>query len=266
MFISLYNDLHTEFQPVSGKTIIDDICNEETKNSDICILAGDIGMIKNHTTSNINPLYNTLKQLCDHFKDVIYIHGNHEYYSHSIIEGCKNFQKRTLSKLPNLHWLENEIITIKGQRFLGCTLWAKLKRTQEQNSTAFNEIMFKEKQYSRLNCFNYIKDLRKLIESKNDRSVKFITDNLQKDDILITHFPATKLFIDPKYKGDDLNWYYTNDLEEVIFERKPKLVINGHTHHSIDRTIAGIRFLSNPFGYWRHAENYEFKTDMVIEI
>lgn len=253
MLISPFSDLHLEFQPVTGMTIVDYICNEKTKES-ICILAGDIGMIKNHTTIKDNHLLNQLKKFCAHFKHVIYVHGNHEYYKHSISEGQKDFQKRTASKLPNLHWLNDEVLVIEGQRFLGSTLWARM--AQDYGWFSYNQI----------NCFDQISDLAQTMDRRNSYAEAFIRENLKKDDILITHFPATRLNVDWRFINSDTNWYYTNKLEELIFERQPKLCISGHTHHSFDKVINDVRFVANPFGYFKHEENPHFSHEMVIDI
>lgn len=265
MIVSCFSDLHVEFQPVTGMTIADYIIKSIPKEkADICVLAGDIGMIKNHTTMNINPLLNTLKKFCDHFKNIIYIHGNHEYYKNSISQGQRDFQKKVASKLPNLHWLNNEVLVIDGQRFLGCTLWAELPEIKADSTFGYYDT--KERYYRQMNCFDQISDLKTIFESEHDKSVAFIKNNLQKGDVLITHFPVVTFTGDPRFKDHESNWYYQNNLDEFILEKEPKLVISAHCHNSIDRIIGKTRFIRNPFGYFKHEENYEFKTNMLIEI
>lgn len=265
MYIHCSSDHHFEFQHISGDNIGTYICNSIPKEkADICILAGDIGMIKNHTRINVNPLLNFLEQFCEHFKHVIIVHGNHEYYKNSITQGQKDFKKKVLLKLPNLHWLNNDIIEIEGQRFLGCTLWAKIPEIKADTPYGFYEQ--REKYYRQMNCFDQVYDLKQLMESEHDRSVKFITDHLKKDDVLITHFPAVTFLQDPWFKDGPTSWYYTNKLDELILEREPKLVVCGHDHSSVDRTIGNTRFIRNPYGYFQHSENKEFKQDLLIEI
>lgn len=257
MKIFYASDLHLEFQPVRGMTIVDYCCNDKTKESTVCILAGDIGMIKNHTTIKENHLLTQLKKFCDHFKYVIYVHGNHEYYNHSIAEGQKDFKKRTASKLPNLYWLNDQVVEIEGQRFLGSTLWAQ-KSDDYIHGHWLN--------YVTINCFDQIKDLIQSMDWRNAYAESFLRENLRKDDILITHFPTTRLTIDPRFRTSNTLWYYTNKFEELIFERKPKLCISGHSHHSFDEIINDVRFVGNPFGYFRHEENSEFSHEIVIDI
>ena len=263
---SVFSDLHLCFQPVSGKTISDYICKDTPKEVNICILDGDIGMIKNHTTINTNPLLNELKKFCDRFEYVIYVHGNHEYYRNTITQGQKDFQKKVLSKLSNLHWLNNDVVVIEGQRFLGCTLWAKVPEPTNIDPVKFSSTLWKAKHYQKFNCFDQIGDLATIIESEHDKSVSFIKNNLQNNDVLITHFPAVSFVGNPKFNNDKTNWYYRNNLDEFILGKDPKLVISGHSHHSVDRKIGETRFLTNPFGYFRREENQEFKTDLTVEI
>lgn len=255
MKVFVASDLHTEFQHSLGTTISNYCCNEATKESKVCILAGDIGLIKNHTKANTNHLYNELKKFCDFFDHVIYVHGNHEYYNHSIVEGTKDFIKRTAKKLPNLHFLNNDIIEIDGQRFVGTTLWAEIP--DRENYWYYTK---------EFNCFSYIKDLYQNMDKEHVSAVHFLHKNLQKGDVLITHFPSTRVIVDPRFAHADTLWYYTNKYEDLVFDRQPKLCISGHTHYSYNNVVNGVRFVSNPFGYFKKEENPRFNEKLVIEI
>lgn len=102
MKIQLLRDLHIEF----GSYRYPDV------ESDVVVLAGDI-----HTKTQ--GIQWALENITD--KPVIYVLGNHEYYGKTypkLIDTAKE-----LAKGSNVHVLENEVLTLGGVNFLGCTLW-----------------------------------------------------------------------------------------------------------------------------------------------
>lgn len=105
MRIHIASDLHLSSGPYQFPTQLE---------CDVVIAAGDIG-------SDLTGI--ELLKTID--KPVIYVLGNHEYYSQnaSIDMGDRLDQIRKAAFNSNVFVLENESVIINGVRFLGTTLW-----------------------------------------------------------------------------------------------------------------------------------------------
>jgi predicted phosphodiesterase len=108
MKIITYSDLHLEFG--SGWNI------PPEADGDVLILAGDIVTFKDYTP---------LEALLKHWKKpVLYVTGNHEYYTRKPMnEEEHQFRTWLASKLPNVTLLLDEEVSIDGVHFFGGTMW-----------------------------------------------------------------------------------------------------------------------------------------------
>ena len=117
----IVSDLHIEYR----NNYIHDPFMYITPVADILILAGDIGSLY-----KMNQLYSFLSTLCEKFKLVLYIAGNHEYY---MTDGFKPLKINALNNrlyelennIQNLLILKNSSIVIGDVCITGCTLWSK---------------------------------------------------------------------------------------------------------------------------------------------
>lgn len=217
------------------------------------ILAGDIGSYKSHL-----PF---IKDCCKKYI-VIYILGNHEFYGYSLNE-VREFWKSV--ELENFYFLDNSSVVIDGIRFIGATLWTD----------------FDNENYLVLMRARVISDYNKILNNSKDDyitpnailrefkiSKQFIENELAIDDgnipVLITHHLPSFQCIDERYSGDLNNAYFASNLDNLIAYSKVSVVIHGHTHVKVDKTINGKRFLSNPRGYSN--ENPEFDPEFVIDL
>jgi hypothetical protein len=71
--------------------------------------------------------------------------------------------------------------------------------------------------------------------------------------------------VSAQYKGSPLNPFFVCDVENIIYERTPKLWIHGHTHDSVDLKLGDTRIVCNPIGY-PHERNPAFDPMKVIEV
>jgi len=78
-----------------------------------------------------------------------------------------------------------------------------------------------------------------------------IIKNIDQADVIITHIISSvdNDFIDEKFRGSDSNAFFTFNGMENLKKKNPKIVISGHSHSFFDKTIEGIRYLRNPYGY-----------------
>lgn len=118
----LIDDVHLEGRPNEMKEDFFNILNErvrkikESGNYPILIAAGDIG------EGNMG-----VEWLKSFECDVVYVTGNHEYWSHDIMTVDRNIEHYIQqNNIKNIHFLNNKSVVINGMRFIGGTLWTSL--------------------------------------------------------------------------------------------------------------------------------------------
>lgn len=245
MRIQFVSDIHLEFHKDGGNTFIQDLITP----ADVLVLAGDIC---NHIS-----LESVMGQLCVAYPEVIFVPGNHDYYSSMLkgdnIASIRGVCAKLLEKFLNFHILDNNIVILNGQKFVGTTLWFKFDPYMHLLTNAITD-------------FRLIPDLRNLVSIENDNAVRFLGKELTKGSIMITHHAPSRKSIHERYCGNPLNPFFYCELDRLIMDREPAYVIHGHTHDSFDYAIESSRVLCNPFGYVRYEENPKFDIHKVIEI
>lgn len=248
MKLQILSDIHLEFGwPMSSQAFIEML---DPSDVDVLVLAGDI------CTETI--MLETMRLLCRRYENsqVLWVHGNHEYYG-SDFETITKKAKIAMNENSNLKWLERDIIEINKQRFLGATSWFA-----KSNDTMLYE--------HRMNDFYQIRGAREFIYDASLKTKEFFRNEMQKNDIVITHHLPSERSVQHEFKGSPLNCFYVHNHENIIIERQPKLWIHGHTHRSVDYTFKNkrsqTRVLANPRGYYGHELNDEFVRDMKVDI
>ena len=258
MKIAIVSDLHLDFQNINKYAFL----NEE--NAEILLIAGDTCESK-----NLDKFKNTFKNICDKYKDVFIIAGNHEFY--------KNFHADSLDQLyefsrkfNNMHFLNNDCINLSENYILiGSTLWTDFNKGNPLVMNTAKDIM---------NDYKLIKIIkngyRKLAPRDtfefHIRSKEFIeselNNNKNKKVILFTHHAPSFLSLQNNSKPSYDDYCFASDLSNLILDNSHiKYWIHGHTHFSANYTIGNCNVISNPRGYPH--ENYvdNFKP-LVIEI
>lgn len=122
MKIMLASDLHIEHRNGLMGVIPQTAMFQQP---DVIVLAGDI--------DSVSGLYNTLYEICDLFVGtmVLYVTGNHEYYSHRHDVGGINCQiidieERLVNDGFKFKFLNNESFTYGGVHFYGGCMWSPL--------------------------------------------------------------------------------------------------------------------------------------------
>lgn len=227
----------------------------QDNNEDIIILAGDI--IHNF---HIFDFLIQLQKLS--LKTVVFVPGNHEYYSTS---KCLLDNKFIDFKHKNIHILNRKTVKINDYYFIGATGWS---------DGSFNDNgYFKNDFIKYLNDFNYIAELKydpQIMLEWGTLDKEFFELQLHKhrnDNVVcISHNFPHKRSLDKQFKNSSLNIFFGNHWEKLIKKYNPKLWIHGHTHTSFDYITGKTRVVCNPFGYQSYQENTKFKFDKIIEI
>jgi predicted phosphodiesterase len=240
--INYFSDIHLEFGPLA----IPD------NNANIVIAAGDIGIGRQGVEwlKTIN-------------KPVIYIAGNHEFYTHEY-RSTLNMLHNTCAN-TNIYFLEKNTFIFQEIRFIACTLWTDLLKEGEKKAhdvglrlNDFRTIHFKEHAFDQA-AFTQL-HRRSLMWLENELEHPFDGKT-----IVITHHAPSLLSW--REKANDLKrMAYCNDLDELIKKHDIVAWFHGHIHSPNDYMLAGTRILSNPRGYLGRKEVEGFDQNKIVEI
>jgi predicted phosphodiesterase len=231
MRIITYSDLHLEFG--SGWAL------PPEARGDVLILAGDIITLKD---------YRPLDRLLQSWKKpVLYVTGNHEYYTRSPMnQDDNNFKAWLEDNHPNVKLLFDEEFSIDGVNFFGGTMW-----------TDFNggDQCAMEIARSQMNDFRLIYnpdqspfrpvDAVALHNNFAAKLLNWFDKDLGGPRVVISH-NAPVINPNTKFKGSPLMPAFNSlDMVKVIENRQPALWVYGHTHECDDQTIGKTRIISN---------------------
>lgn len=240
----LLSDLHFEFHQDRGRTLCGML---DPTGIDVVVLAGDI--------ATPDCLVEGLNNICQRFpnSEILYCHGNHEFYGADTRQQTIDQTIRAQAANKNLTWLDNEIKVIDGQRFLGTPLWFR--------KTA--DTMLNQKNWS---DFSACGDFATWVYKENKKALDFLDKNLQEGDFLFTHMLPCEEAVSMKWKGDVCNCFFVCDINQLIRERKPKVVQYGHSHDNMDFTMGPTRLINNAFGYVGSAVSPAFNPKLIIDL
>lgn len=239
MKILCVSDLHLEFHRDGGLGIL----RAFTPNiADVLVIAGDL------TTQAILEL--AIKDLCNKFRNVIYVTGNHEYYFSSP-QALHQSLQRLRSQIPNLHWLHNESCTIDGVRFGGTTLWFAYDPLNSLYESSLSD-------------FGVIQGFKSWVYQANREARSFLEKSISKLDIVITHHLPSPKSLQGDMINSQMNRFYLTDMEATIANSNLLLWVHGHIHTSIDYKIGKTRVICNALGYPQQP-NCGFNSRLIIQ-
>jgi predicted phosphodiesterase len=227
MRIQLMSDLHTCFYRFPLE-FLESLTFEPV---DVLVLAGDI--VVPGVQDPFNDVYGALTYLAGKAAHVVYVTGNHCYY-HSDKDLTEAKLREMLPK--NFHWLQNNSVTIDGQKFFGGTMWFK---------DAPDHVFYQHY----LNDFNLIHGFHRWVYQENRKFHEAAMAEVTPDTIVVTHHMPSPTCVAPKYKDSPLNRFFLSDETEVIEACKPGLWLFGHTHLPVDVAVDQTRMVCNPHGY-----------------
>lgn len=241
MRIRIVSDLHFEFAPDGGAALMRDIVAEPF---DVLVIAGDLTNAKGLPAA-LNLVMSSVGS-----RDVIYVHGNHEFYGsnreHVVENTCD-----AVAAWSNLYWADNSGMTINGQRFLGTPLWF-----EKSNAPTWA-----------MTDFSVIDGYRDWVYEQNRLAQNFLNAMIALGDIVVTHHLPSEMSVAPQFKGNPLNPFFLCDTTDMIRRTKPRLWVHGHTHASRRYWIGGeTEVVCNPYGYFGHEVNKAFDPKLTVEL
>ncbi len=240
MKFQLVSDIHTEFHGDNGLLW----ANTVPRLANTLVVAGDLG-----TPEILPPV---LRILCGRFDHVVFVNGNHDVWGSSF-KASAQLRQQMNAELPNLHWLNNQTVTIEGQRFIGTTMWFR-----DHPTNFMYEGMLKD--------FRKIAAFRSNVYEENKRAVNWLKATMTDQDVVVTHHLPTDLAVSAEFKAHPANRFYVCAMEATISVKKPKIWACGHSHSSADVMLDQTRILRNPYGYDGMAVNAEFDMNFVVEV
>ena len=184
MKVQYLSDLHLE---VASMTL-------PVSDADVVILAGDI-----HSNGR-----KAIDWASGFPQDVIYVLGNHEFYTGGTITEQPQELKDYARKYLNVHLLDDEFIVIKDVDFYGCTLWTDFKLYGKAD-VAFYYAEKSMSDYRRIN-FNNVQTFTPAIAAAlHKKSIdwldKAIRSSCYSKNVIVTHHFPTPNAIHERYKA-----------------------------------------------------------------
>jgi predicted MPP superfamily phosphohydrolase len=250
--ITYMSDLHLEFHWDNGDSFIREVV-DYTPQSDLVVLAGDIGVLKENA-EQLAKLLQGLSEKVSGEGRVVYVNGNHEMYGDGYRAG-KQRMKELRQESP-----ENVIVCdgyfhqfkVNGYTIAAGTLW-------------FENLMPDAFTKSCLNDFCQIPGLEEDIYRENNGFVTMLKGVLSREDkvVVVTHHSPSYRSVNPLYAGSHLNQFFCNNLDDLIEEGKPLCWFFGHLHDPVDYQIGLTRILSNPAGY-KHEMSADWAPKTIV--
>jgi hypothetical protein len=235
MQIHLISDIHVE-RGFDFRLI-------KNSGSDVLVLAGDVGVGSVQTSK-------VLKHFASVFPHVIYVFGNHEFYSSDMIH-VKSDLKELVHDLSNVHILDADSVEINNVVFIGATLWSNFNNCDPvvmwESERGINDFRLIRKNRLKFTALEASREFtRDSTFIKNE-----VTANQNKTCIVVTHFLPSLSCIDPQYKDSgNLNYYFASELgNEIAMMSNVPYWMFGHTHSKIDINIGNTKCIANPYGY-----------------
>jgi Icc-related predicted phosphoesterase len=229
------SDLHVDILGNDAQGLLDIWKDIEV---DAIVLAGDTGEVRDNKTIKF------LKELAK-YHPIILIFGNHDHWGLWPEKTLEIFQK----ELPQIHLLTSDkVLEFNGQKFVGDTLW------------------YPQSQDKHFPDFKRIHDFVPWYYEQNEKTVKFLKENVTPDTIVVTHHLPTKMAIHPNYANDEWNKFFCYDMTDFIMERQPKLWVMGHSHQPCDFKLGKTRLILNARGYPSEDQEIPFNPNLIVEI
>lgn len=253
MKLLVLSDLHAEHSPfVPDHAVV--------AAADIVVLAGDI-----HAGAQVAPW--SRKTFAD--KPVVLIAGNHEFYDGHWTRTIDEIRESALRH--EVHFLENDAVTVGGVQFLGATLWTDFMYFGEAQ---FDRVISEAQRYM-MDCKAINGCTPEETIKRHHSSLAWLTGELNRPleatcRVVVTHHYPHKKSTASEYSLDRCTAAFGSHLPEDLFAHTG-LWIHGHTHTSYAYEVKGCQVICNPRGYpldklATRYENKAFNPGLLLDL
>lgn len=243
--LQIISDLHLEHR--SGPV---DYLEFLKPSADVLALLGDIG------SPDDPKLVHFLDWCSSHFQHVLYVPGNHEYYSPTG-DSHDHIHRKILGicqRFPNIHLLDNKVFEVEDVVFVGSTLWSDIPESKDAFLT------------------NYMNDFRMIFVSPNqpmmphhsraefaknkaflEQTITMQKGNGKKIVVLTHHAPSFEGTSAPQHAASDSRFAFASKLSCTHALGTIRLWGCGHTHYNFHHSLEGYELISNQVGYGKDA-------------
>lgn len=252
MKLLILSDLHVEFAPFIPDPVA-------TAAADVVVLAGDI----HKGSQTAHWARNTFAD-----KPVVLVAGNHELYD--------GHWERTLNEIreaarrEQVHFLEDESVSIEGVQFLGATLWTDFAYFGADTvSRAMGEAQRFMADYSSIRDCTPDATVERHRASRAWLEAELAKPGAPRDRVVVSHHYPRKRSTAPQYQNDLCTAAFGSELPAELLAQAG-LWIHGHTHSSFQYRVGRCRVVCNPRGYplgWLAGEyeNREFNPRLLVK-
>lgn len=248
MRLHVMSDLHTEFYALKyNRELIDRLDKTDV---DTVILAGDILCL---SPRHERDSYLFMDHICDAYKNVIYVPGNHDHFYCAPFELTKTFEQWDFANLTLL--TPGDTFKLGEYTVKGGTMW-------------YSDPIYQDLEYLKNGFVDYrvIKHFEPWVYEQNDKFRTEVAEKMGPKDIIVSHHLPSQKSVSETYKGYTTNAFFVCDMEDLIVKNQPKLWIHGHTHQAFDYKIGESRIYCNPRGYPAEKANLNFKDRILVEL
>jgi predicted phosphodiesterase len=213
--------------------------------SQFCVVAGDVS--KNH-----DILVDALTKLGRCYQAVFYVDGNNEHV-HCMQNLSLSYQLlvRRLAKIPNLVYLQDNVVVVDGVAILGTNGWwgydfdLGIDPTQSaewyQEKMGWDMTIVKSISKMASQDATYLTSSIKRLQTHNDVKKIVIVTHTVPDPVLINH----DIDLDGRLKMNTMGNRYMTQALGVDTENKVHTWCFGHYHGSVDQVRGNVRFVNN---------------------
>lgn len=239
MIINLVSDLHLGIGMPTSRGDYPRKINLEP--ADVLVIAGDV-------LEDLAEWDTCFIEQFECFGEVIYVPGNHDFWSDEDIREVHNRQMDYCHSI-GVTMLQNSSVTIDGVKFAGSTMWTDFNKDDPRALWAANDGM---RDFNRSityvdNCTGNHR-FSAYHASMMHREARLFLESCDAD-VIVTHHSPSMLSQDREYRGSQLDYsYHCTDMDHVI--EKTKLWLHGHTHQRLDyQHPLGCRIVCHARGY-----------------
>ena len=264
MKVQLLSDLHLEANPQAQFS--------PAPGAELLVLAGDIGSYQDRTQGP--PLaepdwglqrFSPLPQYAGWPVPVLFVPGNHEYDGRDWDETHRAL--RATCERPGLIWLEREVWTHRGVRFVGTTLWSDYdalpQHPRDKLYRAANFHLHKMATQRRGSLFDAAA-MRELALECQAWLRHALSQPFDGTTVAVTHFAPTLHSADPRYGLTPGTAAFCNARDGLL--PLADVGMHGHLHCPQDQRVGRCRIVANPLGYANKGEQAAFAPTACVSV